>query len=349
MSNTQQRSGHWDWWKGIAIIAVISIHALGATATSNGPFSREFALVFRPVVNFSVALFLCMAGYFAAKSWRGDAIGYWRSRGLRILPPYLFWTTLAILLTKPRHFASPGDLAGDYFLGLGIEIGYYVIVLLQYVVLVPLLARLSGPVHNISAMVIAMAIGLAISYTLQISLGDSKLSRFPYNCLAFIVWAPFFQLGFWAGRNPDAIKARSDNLWLWLAGLAVLAAIAEAFYWESRGLARWAESQLRASSFGVSLCVALHVISTRRATATGPIAAGLEWLGRCSFMVYLAHMIFLPKVTAVIRLLLPDLYSVRPLAVLLATALTATVCIGIAIFVQKLTRPAIHRDLLGAG
>ena len=68
MNSTQQRSGHWDWWKGVAILAVISIHAVGTTATSDGPYSREFAVVFRQVVNFAVPLFLCLAGYFAAKS-----------------------------------------------------------------------------------------------------------------------------------------------------------------------------------------------------------------------------------------------------------------------------------------
>ena len=348
MSATQRRSGHWDWWKGVAILAVIAIHAVGTTTTSDGPFANEFAVVFRQIVNFAVALFLCIAGYFAAKSWRGDAIGYWRSRGWRILPAYLVWTTVAVAVMKPGHFASPRALIDDYGFGLGIGIGYYVIVLLQYVALVPLLARLRSTAQHISVMVVTMTIGLTISYVLQIAFAETRWSNFPFNAILFIVWAPFFQLGFWAGRNPGAIKSRSDGLWLWLAALTVLAAVAEGFYWDSRGIGL-AQSQIKASSFLVSIFVALHVIATRETQRSGPVAAGIECIGRSSYMIYLSHMLFLPTITAAVRISMPALYSFRPAALLVATTLAAALCIALAFFIRKLTRPVIYRDLLGIG
>lgn len=349
MSSQQKRSGHWDWWKGVAIVAVIAIHAVGTTATSDGPFAQEFAVAFRPFINFAVALFFCLAGYFAAKSWRGDAVSYWRSRGWRILPPYIAWTALAVLATKRSHLSSPSELVADFTLGLGIGIGYYVIVLLQYIALVPLLARLRGQRQNIAIMLLATAIGLAITYTIQTQFPDSRWARFPFSSITFIVWAPFFHLGFWASQNPDAIKARSDGLWLWLAGLAALAAVAEGFYWESQGLSIFAQSQIRVTSFMVSIFVALHVMASRGTVRTGKSAVALEWLGRISFMVYLSHMIFLPKITATIKSLAPDIFSIRPVAVVLATALTLAVCVAVAMFLRHLTRPVVHRDLLGAG
>ena len=237
----------------------------------------------------------------------------------------------------------------DYVFGLGIGIGYYVIVLLQYVALVPLLARLRGTAQHVAVMAITTLVGLAATYSMQSAFSEAWWARFPYYCLPFIAWAPFFHLGFWSGRNPDAIKPRSDARWLCLATLAVLVAIAEGFYWDGLGLSGLATSQIKASSFLASVFVALHVIASRETHRVGLLAASLEWIGRSSYMIYLSHMLLLPQVTSAVRLLLPDLYSIRPAALLLATALTVAGCVMVALLLRKATRPTIHRDLLGAG
>ena len=350
MSSTQQRSGHWDQWKGFAIIAVIAIHATSTTADQTHPaWAESFSIVFRQFVNPAVALFLAMAGYFAARSWRGDAIEYWRSRGLRILPPYLAWTLIALALLKPSHFLSPWELFKDFAFGTGIGIGYYVIVLLQYVLLVPVLARLHGKAVNVVVMLVISLVGLSVSYTLQNTYANASWARFPYYCIPFFLWAPFFHLGFWAARNADGVKPRSDGLWLWLAIAAMLAAVAEGFFWNSRNLYLLATSQIKATSFLAAVFVTLHVIATRTQLHHGSVASGLAWLGRSSYLIYLSHMIFLPKVTSLVRNAMPTLFEFRPMALLLATALTAAICIGLAALLRAATPAAIHRDLLGAG
>jgi surface polysaccharide O-acyltransferase-like enzyme len=350
MSSTHQRSRHWDWWKGVAILAVISIHAAGRTSdVPPNSWAHMFGLVYRQAANFAVPLFLCLAGYFAAMSWRGDAVGYWRSRGWRILPAYLVWTTIAISVLRPGDFTSPRALLEDYAFGSGIGIGYYVIVLLQYVALVPLLARLDSTRAHMAVMLVTTLVGLAASYAMRTVFAMESWARFPYYCLPFVVWAPFFHLGFWAGRRQDAVKLRSDPLWLWLAAAAVLAAVVEGVYWNERGTFGLAASQIKATSFLASVFVALHVIATRQRQRAGLMATCLEWIGRSAYLIYLAHMLFLPAITDAIRSAWPTLYALRPVTLLLASALTAMACILVALFVRTVTRPSIHRDLLGAG
>lgn len=346
----QQRSGHWDRWKGLAILAVVMIHATGTTANgSTNGWGDQFVVVLRQFINFAVALFLALAGYFAAKLWKGSAVNYWRGRGWRILPAYVTWTLIAVAVIKPWHLTSPRALFEDFAFGTGIGIGYYVIVLLQYVALVPLLAKLRNDRQHIAVMVMTTSIGLGISYAMQSTYAEAPWARFPYYCLPFIVWGPLFQLGFWVGRRPDVVRPRSDSRWLWLAGLVVLAAIAEGLYWDGKGLNGLATSQIKASTILVSTLVALHIFAARETRKPAAGDGALEWLGRSSYMIYLSHMMLLPKITATIRIFSPDLYSVRPAAILIATVLTAAICGGVALVLQKATAPAIHRNLLGTG
>ena len=101
------RSAYWDAWKGVAILAVVTIHA-GAVALgfpADSP-NAQFGLMLRQGVNFAVPLFLAMAGYFAVGDGAEAVAPSWRQRAARLLPPYLFWTLVTVALRRPWHFQS---------------------------------------------------------------------------------------------------------------------------------------------------------------------------------------------------------------------------------------------------
>jgi len=144
------RSNYWDGWKGVAIIAVVAIHA--SAELGNFPaesFNWYFGLVFRQFINFAVPLFLALAGFFAVRSSTDFGLDYYRKRLMRVLPPYLFWTVVFVLLKHPSHFFSPGALSKDIFLGTGIGIGYFVIVLVQFMSKVKERERGQGQVKGV--------------------------------------------------------------------------------------------------------------------------------------------------------------------------------------------------------
>jgi surface polysaccharide O-acyltransferase-like enzyme len=53
------RISFWDKWKGVAIIAVVLIHALGSTANFPvGSLNNDFGIILRQFINFPVGLFI---------------------------------------------------------------------------------------------------------------------------------------------------------------------------------------------------------------------------------------------------------------------------------------------------
>lgn len=59
----QMRDNYWDNWKGIAIIAVVSVHVLGQTSSFPlDSFNNLFGVFLRQFVNFCVALFFFLSG-----------------------------------------------------------------------------------------------------------------------------------------------------------------------------------------------------------------------------------------------------------------------------------------------
>lgn len=62
VSEKTNKSQYWQMIRGICILAVIMIHCPNAIGLSTGEFSVW--MVLRQLINFPVALFVFMAGYF---------------------------------------------------------------------------------------------------------------------------------------------------------------------------------------------------------------------------------------------------------------------------------------------
>lgn len=58
----KNKSQYWQMVRGICILAVIMIHCPNAIGLSTGEFS--IWMIIRQLINFPVALFIFMAGYF---------------------------------------------------------------------------------------------------------------------------------------------------------------------------------------------------------------------------------------------------------------------------------------------
>lgn len=67
--------------RGIAIIAVIMIHTV----------SGEKAILIRPFLNFSVALFIFLSGYLTNFSQGIPIKEFYKKRLIRVGVPYIIW------------------------------------------------------------------------------------------------------------------------------------------------------------------------------------------------------------------------------------------------------------------
>lgn len=325
------RSAYWDAWKGVAILAVITIHAgtvaLGFPADSP---TEQFGLMLRQSVNFAVPLFLAMAGYFAVGDGAQAVAQSWRQRAARLLPPYLFWTLLTVALRRPWHFQSWPLLLEDVLLGKGIGIGYYVIVLLQCLLIVPLILRLQSLRGHVVAMALVTAAAMGLHYALQLGHASHPLADFPLNALPFYTWYPFFHAGIVArrfGQGPAAWPARGLALWAALFAAGVGASMVEATVLSELGYREFAASQIKLSSFAASLALFICAVGLQgRGVRDAP--KWLAALGRRSYPIYLTHGLALTAVHAVLRADALGLLARQAIYLPLCVLLTAVLCMA---------------------
>lgn len=136
----RERKSYWQEVRGICIIAVVAIHVLAEYKLRCKNIRLEWVL-FRQLLNFAVPTFIFMAGYFTNVSKVNDSIGrYYLKRVERLLIPYLLWSTLYYLLRGHRQ----SDFLNVLVTGNASWQLYYIVVLLQCVIITPLLVKIKG-------------------------------------------------------------------------------------------------------------------------------------------------------------------------------------------------------------
>lgn len=256
-------------------------------------FAFQFALLIRQFINFAVPMFLALAGYMAGGRAVIQSGEFISSRLKRLLPPYLLWTFVYVGLGRPEDLLSPTVLAADIFMGEGIGVGYFVIVLAQMVVLTPLISKVSSVRGHALIMAGGALAGLVTSYVFQLFLVDHPLSSFPANALPFWVWYPFYHFGFVARRYhlPESkfLQRWLPLLWCgwllcvglsWLEGQALTAADA----------AKFGMSQTKATSLLASGALFLALLGATASLRKYQFR-GWAWIGRNSYFIYLTHLL----------------------------------------------------------
>lgn len=344
------RSQYWDMWKGITIIAVILIHVgVDAGKFPVGSFNWYFGLVHRQLINFAVPFFLALAGFFAVRNTAPIGKTYFRDRLGRILPPYLFWTLVFVVLKTPEHFLSASDLFRDFFFGAGIGIGYFVIVLVQYILMTPLILRLQHDWQHLAVMAVLFVVAMIWTYVIRLGFAESALATFPLYALPFFTWYPFYHLGVYvAQRNLAQNPTFAHYVWsfLGLAGIFALAAMVEGVFLANQGVYSFGVSQIKVTSFLTAIALFLFAVAYSYKRAGGMSQPFLAWLGTYSFLIYLSHMLFVAVLLPVLRRV-PLVYDFQPLFVVIAATLTLSGCIVLIYGAQWVVPVRLRKLLLG--
>lgn len=328
------RSNYWDGWKGLCIIAVVVLHAYPSDlGSSTGTWHWYTAYLSYEVFEFPVALFLAIAGFFSnpqsIANGGESATSYYRRRFKRILPAYLIWTAIYIGLQHRGDLRSFSRMTRDVFLGTGVGVGYFIVVLAQFVLLTPLLARINKRKIHIALMALLFACGLTFTYVIRFEFPASPLTQFPYYCILFVVWYPFYHLGLFAAKFQIAGNARLKRL----SGLVfsvyvflVAVSMAEAISLHTLEN-RLDSSQLKASSLLASLALFVFALAGPHKVLDRLLdRPWLCFLGRESYLIYLSHLLVLPKTAlflSSVRFFLHHQFLVVPLVVTATLAMTS--------------------------
>lgn len=99
--DNRKRDIYFDQLRGIAIVAVVLIHTTGTMSLfTKDNWNFQFLFGFRQILNFAVALFIFLSGYFLSQKNiknNKDYFVFLNKQLPKVLLPYLFYTTLIIV------------------------------------------------------------------------------------------------------------------------------------------------------------------------------------------------------------------------------------------------------------
>lgn len=278
--------------KGLAIIAVVLVHVL---AYLPGIYHSRWQLFFISVdqlARFCVPAFLMISGYGLMHKYRREKnINYFtflKHSASKLLPLYVLWSLASIFIIKSvpawSFFNQPMSVWTQLFFGQADYQLYFVIVLLQFYLLFPLLWRYRAQLSWLFLMAILLQIGY---YQLFIS-GTSNNERFEY--VFGLSWIAYFVAGMYLYERflPSWLIRLSP----WLAGGIV-------------GLVVWtAQRQInagidplpvlkftKASIVPMTLLLNLSLIGTNRLQSKlwTVDTHFLAFLGQHSYLIFLSH------------------------------------------------------------
>ena len=269
-------------FRGGAIIAVLVNHTFSGTTS--------FSLYGEAFINFAVALFIFLSGYLSRIHY-DDYSAIVKKRFLKVGVPYVLWSLVCCLvigvhsLLRIALYLLTGKACFPY---------YFIIVYLQFVVLIYPISKLAVSKYSMIGWLISPLYLLLVVY-LPIAFGSNFNEVIQY-CLgtSFLAWFIFFYLGLMLGNKLIKINIGSKTLVLLLI-ISLLFQIAEAYGLYSIGENEMCGTQqkLTANITSVITCLLCCNLSSKEfgEHLSNVYFRLLISIGNCSFGIYLIHIL----------------------------------------------------------
>lgn len=136
MNINQDRNSYWQMVRGILIVMVLLIHCSSGMLLDQDSFNFNYWIVFRNAINFPVATFIFIAGYFAKSEIN-------KNRLFKLVMPFLIWSCIYSIMSALHH---TGDLnflriCAKIFYGKAAAPLYFILVLIQLTLITPYLLK----------------------------------------------------------------------------------------------------------------------------------------------------------------------------------------------------------------
>ncbi len=344
----KNRESHYDFLKGISIIAVVFIHSTNATAGMDkveiGSFNYYFTWIASSLCAFAVPAFFFVAGYFSANE-PIDKIDKYKSyiekRLKRILVPYIFWTALVVLVIH-SNFSVKNFI---YCLLLGRAMGpyYFIIPLVQLIILTPLLQVISRIKHGPLGILLLSLMSSTAFFYLQLYLGFKIKWWIPL--LPFTTWIVFYFYGICFRKDKkifylDKITDLKQSIFLLL--IAIVLYVAENYLFEIH--LKLPASGVKITWVIYSICVINFLVHIKSKITNYPKLIVI--IGKWSFGIFLMHELFRKTISdwaSQITLM----FSFQPMFQMVVVVSTLGVCIILYIISKKIMGEKTSNFLLG--
>ena len=349
----KDRDLSFDAFRGLAIIAVVAIHAayLGFSIRTapNGQWNFPFLVAYCQLLNFAVPAFLFISGYWSSKKLiesQKDYRVFLVRRLSRILVPYFFWSFILLGYAAIREQKvdvyqiifklMTGRAAVPYYPY------YFIIAIAQLYILTLLLSHINRKPYGLTLVVVLNILGLLVLYLSRLKV----IWHLPAT-LPFYLWIVFYEMGLLIGTCIDRLfffkKLRSlilpsiliSILVSEMEGFAILSRFNDTFF---------AVSATKYSSFLYSVFMILGFLVLRERIGHWP--KFLVVMGRYSFGIYLIHIIILTRVAGLIRHV-GIIYLFQPAYQFITVLLTLVICLLFIVVARRLLPESFCGKVLG--
>ena len=188
--------------RGICIILVIAIHLLRQNEQGN---VNDFNIILRTIMNFCVGIFIFLSGYFVnIKKVENNKKGWIIKRLKRLGIPFLIFSALAATIALIENHNSISEYIIDIVLGRASAQLYYIVVLIQLVILTPFIIKI------IQSKKKSLNIGVILItpvYLIVLAILNIKYHyQLPQYATIFLGWILYYYLGIYYKINKDNIS-----------------------------------------------------------------------------------------------------------------------------------------------
>jgi peptidoglycan/LPS O-acetylase OafA/YrhL len=316
------------------IVIFIHVSAVPVTALSKGSYA--YAVVFVPwrLSAFVVQGFIFLSGlkYFIGGA-KLDYRKFYVTRLTRVLLPYVLWNLIyyAYFIYTGIYTFSMAELLR--FLVSGTLVGhfYFIVVIVQFYLLMPLWQRLVDKASPflllVSAAVISLLLGEYLPRMIQTVFPGCV---FMYNDRVFTTYLIYWLAGCCAGKYYDALLARiKRGRWYIAAGFFVLAAAEVVFsYIVFAGVQKLGWLNILHYTYCLGAVLFLFTLFTwvyEKRPAAGRLIRGID---AASYNIYLSHCLVIFLVNALMyRAGITRIGAAYAIRILAVYSVTLTLCI----------------------
>lgn len=274
---------YWQAIRGGAILSVIFIHCYSGMNFTLSTFNGISYFILRNLVNFPVAMFFFMSGFFMKPV--DNILHFYKKRLPKLVVPYIFYTCayLGISIVFSGNI-SVKRIVLAFFLGTASTPLYYIVVLTYFTLVAPFLLK---AVKNKKMSIIILASTptfLLFAYAIRFTGTDI------WNYLKYTpVWLSFYYLGMIIKEHKPTFK--KALLWILLLISFIIELASTALLLNVEGFNAY--TQLRFAGVFYSLILILLAYEYSKDKDRSDKLKWLAVLGDDSYAIYYMHCAFL--------------------------------------------------------
>ena len=196
-----QRNEYFDILKGIAILFVIGIHTYPPPQDFT-QIGSQLGLIIRQIIVLAVPLFCAISGFFASNKDKSECINFIKQKAPWLFIPALIWSIPYLVYDFYKGYGGINSIANFFLLGYSRH--YFILVMLQFYALLPLLVRKSDKKTWLLLSIVVSLI--SIGYFSHRMYVDGIQTPLIVYAGGLFVWIMFFCLGIFIAKTDRKYK-----------------------------------------------------------------------------------------------------------------------------------------------